>query len=69
MSTVAGTRRESCHLPDLSDACGRIRRADSYARKSQASGNHNQRVCCEEWANPAASGEGRRLVIEWPANL
>jgi hypothetical protein len=32
--------------------------------------NRDKRMCCEEWANPAASDDqGRRLVIEWTANL
>jgi hypothetical protein len=27
------------------------------------------RRCCEEWDNPAASDQDRRLVIEWSADL
>lgn len=32
-------------------------------------GSSDVRVCREEWANPAVSDHGRRLAMEWTANL
>ena len=29
----------------------------------------DERMCCEEWDNSAASDQGRRLIVEWTANL
>jgi hypothetical protein len=31
--------------------------------------SYDARMCCEEWANQAAPDHGRRLVIEWTADL
>jgi len=32
-------------------------------------GSHDKRMCHEERDNPVAADQGRRLIIEWTANL
>jgi hypothetical protein len=60
-----GHGRPIGHFPTARPAC-------SFPATKVCGGWHAayKRMCCEEWANPAASDDqGRRLVIEWIAML
>ena len=31
--------------------------------------SYDVRMCCEAWNNPAAYEQGRRLIVEWTAEM